>query len=91
MSLPYFEGDFWPNVIEDCIKNAEKEENERKKHEEATLGDDDDEDSLQQMGETSKKNKYNFIFSKLIARIIYMIVSEKMWYIAHYLPALEGE
>lgn len=25
--LPYFEGDFWPNVIEDSIKEIEKEQN----------------------------------------------------------------
>jgi E1A/CREB-binding protein len=32
--LPYFEGDFWPNVLEDCIKETEAEE-EKKRREEA--------------------------------------------------------
>ncbi|KAI6241003.1 Clathrin heavy chain [Aphelenchoides fujianensis] len=36
-TLPYFEGDFWPNVIEDCIRDAKKEENERKKLEQSRL------------------------------------------------------
>lgn len=29
--LPYFEGDFWPNVLEESIKELEQEEEERKK------------------------------------------------------------
>lgn len=29
--LPYFEGDYWPNVLEDCIKEFEKEEAERRR------------------------------------------------------------
>ncbi|XP_028670118.2 CREB-binding protein isoform X2 [Erpetoichthys calabaricus] len=31
--LPYFEGDFWPNMIEESIKELEQEEEERKKEE----------------------------------------------------------
>uniref|UniRef100_A0A3P8SCS9 histone acetyltransferase n=1 Tax=Amphiprion percula TaxID=161767 RepID=A0A3P8SCS9_AMPPE len=31
--LPYFEGDFWPNVLEESIKELEQEEEERKKEE----------------------------------------------------------
>ncbi|XP_072225493.1 CREB binding protein b isoform X4 [Leuresthes tenuis] len=31
--LPYFEGDFWPNVLEEGIKELEQEEEERKKEE----------------------------------------------------------
>lgn len=31
--LSYFEGDFWPNVLEESIKELEQEEEERKKEE----------------------------------------------------------
>ena len=40
--LPYFEGDFWPNVIEDCIREAASEEATRKKDEPDDYDDDDD-------------------------------------------------
>ena len=33
--LPYFEGDFWPNVLEETIKELEQEEEEKRKREEA--------------------------------------------------------
>lgn len=46
-TLPYFEGDFWPNTIEDCIRDVEKEENERRKLEQMVAADDDDEDLFQ--------------------------------------------
>ena len=32
--MPYFEGDFWPNVLEESIKELDEEE-EKKKREEA--------------------------------------------------------
>lgn len=31
--MPYFEGDFWPNVIEESIKELEQEEEEKRKAE----------------------------------------------------------
>lgn len=31
--MPYFEGDFWPNVLEESIKELEQEEEERKREE----------------------------------------------------------
>lgn len=33
--MAYFEGDFWPNVIEDSIKELDQEEEEKRKREEA--------------------------------------------------------
>lgn len=33
--MPYFEGDFWPNVLEDIIKEQDQEEEEKRKREEA--------------------------------------------------------
>jgi E1A/CREB-binding protein len=33
--MPYFEGDFWPNVIEESIKELDQEEEEKKKREAA--------------------------------------------------------
>lgn len=33
--MPYFEGDFWPNVLEDSIKELDQEEEEKRKREEA--------------------------------------------------------
>lgn len=34
--LPYFEGDFWPMILEDSLKDMDKEE-EKKKEADATL------------------------------------------------------
>uniref|UniRef100_A0A914RMT6 histone acetyltransferase n=1 Tax=Parascaris equorum TaxID=6256 RepID=A0A914RMT6_PAREQ len=45
MALPYFEGDFWPNVIEDCIREVQNEEQERKH---------DDEDDVFHSGDNGK-------------------------------------
>ena len=33
IQLPYFEGDFWPNIIEESIREINQEEEERKKTE----------------------------------------------------------
>lgn len=33
--LPYFEGDFWPNVLEESIKELNQEEEEKRKQLEA--------------------------------------------------------
>ena len=33
--LPYFEGDFWPNVLEESIKELDQEEEEKKRQAEA--------------------------------------------------------
>ena len=33
--MAYFEGDFWPNVVEESIKELNQEEEEKKKREEA--------------------------------------------------------
>ena len=35
--MPYFEGDFWPNVLEESIKELEEEEEERRRREETVL------------------------------------------------------
>ena len=37
LDIPYFEGDFWPNILEDCIKECEQEEAKRRKEEEEAL------------------------------------------------------
>ncbi|KJH52894.1 zinc finger, ZZ type [Dictyocaulus viviparus] len=52
MSLPYFEGDFWPNVIEDCIREAGNEEAQRRK--EVAEADEEDDDIFQ-TGDNGKK------------------------------------
>ena len=35
--IPYFDGDFWPNVIEETIKEQEEEEREREASEQACI------------------------------------------------------
>ncbi|GMT19162.1 hypothetical protein PFISCL1PPCAC_10459, partial [Pristionchus fissidentatus] len=61
--LPYFEGDFWPNVIEDCIREAGNEEANRKKEENDDDGEEEDlftaggsGDNGKKKGSKSKKN-----------------------------------
>ena len=49
--IPYFEGDFWPNILEECIKEQEQEELEkRRRKEEEEAADNDD---LEPAGEHS--------------------------------------
>jgi len=31
--IPYFEGDYWPNILEDCSKEMDQEEEDRRKRE----------------------------------------------------------
>lgn len=48
--MPYFEGDFWPNVLEESIKELETEEEERRKaiqEEECMDADDIDDDGIE--------------------------------------------
>ena len=44
--LPYFEGDFWPNVLEESIKELEQEEAEKRKREEAEAAATEQEETL---------------------------------------------
>ncbi|XP_076316110.1 CREB-binding protein-like isoform X2 [Tachypleus tridentatus] len=66
--LAYFEGDFWPNVMEDCIKELEQEEEDKRKAAEASAaaavasgGDDETEgeggQSGKKKGQKSSRNK----------------------------------
>ncbi|VDN37207.1 unnamed protein product [Gongylonema pulchrum] len=77
MALPYFEGDFWPNVIEDCIREVQNEELERKRLEEAARqeqlnAEDEDGDDVVHDGDSGKTkknrsmngNRVKFDFSK---------------------------
>ncbi|KAE9412874.1 hypothetical protein Angca_007881, partial [Angiostrongylus cantonensis] len=57
MSLPYFEGDFWPNVIEDCIREAGNEEAQRRK--EVAEADEEDDDIFQSGDNGKKKSSKN--------------------------------
>jgi len=34
VEMPYFEGDFWPNILEESIKELEQEEEDKRKREE---------------------------------------------------------
>ncbi|XP_060748114.1 CREB binding protein b isoform X2 [Tachysurus vachellii] len=60
--LPYFDGDFWPNVLEESIKELEQEEEERKK-EESTVSSETVEgtqaDSKNAKKKNNKKNNKN--------------------------------
>lgn len=51
--LPLFEGDFWPNIIEECIREVDAEEAERRREAEAqaaaATSADDGEDDLDEV------------------------------------------
>uniref|UniRef100_A0A672T5P4 histone acetyltransferase n=1 Tax=Sinocyclocheilus grahami TaxID=75366 RepID=A0A672T5P4_SINGR len=60
--LPYFEGDFWPNVLEESIKELEQEEEERKREENNTSSESIDAtsgDSKNAKKKNSKKTSKN--------------------------------
>jgi len=53
--LPYFEGDFWPNIIEESIREITQEEEERKKTEAAQ--------AAQMEAENSEDNQIDMIIT----------------------------
>ncbi|TRY57738.1 hypothetical protein DNTS_012296 [Danionella cerebrum] len=55
--LPYFEGDFWPNVLEESIKELEQEEEERKREENNTSSESIDATSGDSKNAKKKNNK----------------------------------
>ncbi|XP_077414693.1 histone acetyltransferase p300 isoform X5 [Vanacampus margaritifer] len=55
--LPYFEGDFWPNVLEESIKELEQEEEERKREENSTCSESTDATKGDSKNAKKKNNK----------------------------------
>uniref|UniRef100_A0A1A8LDQ4 histone acetyltransferase n=1 Tax=Nothobranchius pienaari TaxID=704102 RepID=A0A1A8LDQ4_9TELE len=55
--LPYFEGDFWPNVLEESIKELEQEEEERKREENSTSSESTDATKGDSKNAKKKNNK----------------------------------
>ncbi|XP_053577371.1 histone acetyltransferase p300 isoform X2 [Bombina bombina] len=60
--LPYFEGDFWPNVLEESIKELEQEEEERKREENTSnesieVGKGDSKNAKKKNNKKTSKNK----------------------------------
>ncbi|VDM62090.1 unnamed protein product [Angiostrongylus costaricensis] len=55
MSLPYFEGDFWPHVIEDCIREVSDEDAWRRKE----VSEADEGDTFQSVESRKKKRPSN--------------------------------
>lgn len=43
--MPYFEGDFWPNILEESIKEEKEEMEKRRREEEEAAADTDDGES----------------------------------------------
>ena len=66
--IPYFEGDFWPNILEECIKEQEQEELEkRRRKEEEEAADNDD---LEPAGEHSVE-----VFKRLkVVKCLYQLM-----------------
>ena len=63
--IPYFEGDFWPNILEESIKELEVEEEDKKKREEveaATVEGEEPVPEKEEAGEVIAKNKLSIKF-----------------------------
>lgn len=46
--MAYFEGDFWPNVMEESIKELDQEEEEKRKREEAEAAEAEAQDTVEE-------------------------------------------
>ena len=60
--VPYFEGDFWPNVIEESIKELHQEEEEKRKREEAEAAAAEAEAALDTVEETTETVGATFLY-----------------------------
>lgn len=66
--LPYFEGDFWPNVLEESIKELDQEEEEKRKQAEAA------EAAAAAANAVSCKNECSYLHAIIIlSRPIYLL------------------
>lgn len=50
--MAYFEGDFWPNVMEESIKELDQEEEEKRKREEAEAAEAESQDTVEETTDT---------------------------------------
>ncbi|GFN74631.1 Creb-binding protein, partial [Plakobranchus ocellatus] len=55
--LAYFEGDFWPNVIEDSIRELDQEEEEKRKREEAEAAEAEAQDVVEETIDADPANQ----------------------------------
>ncbi|XP_055350949.1 protein cbp-1-like isoform X2 [Paramacrobiotus metropolitanus] len=55
--LPYFEGDFWPNVLEECIKEVEQLELKEKEERQSVEDSEDSDDTSSEPGKGKKRTK----------------------------------
>ena len=71
VEIPYFEGDYWPNILEESIKELEQEEEDKRRREEveaATTAGGDGADSFveaEETGEVGGGQVTSFIFNNI--------------------------
>lgn len=69
--LPYFEGDYWPSVIEDAIKTSENDEGQKRNGKAVEVLNGDVDDELDEV-KFYKKNEESFLTTVLL--FLYFIV-----------------
>ena len=57
--IAYFEGDYWPNILEECIKEMEQEEEDKKRREEIEAVSMDAEEVVPEQEETGEVGGYS--------------------------------
>jgi len=73
--MPYFEGDFWPNILEESIKEIEQEELEkRRREEEEAAADTDDGESSVHGDRVEVSHSSSKLFVHLLGSLVYSFI-----------------